>query len=173
MTHSSTIGLGLCGILLFASVAAAQQPTPRAADTPGDDTVAITIALQAGGESYRFTGRATCTHEPNGYIYSVPAQLWSIAQRDATRGVSLAFWRPANGSGEMFTLHLQRGGRTYAASTVKTKDGGSPKGSGAVTFVPAGAGGTFTVNATAANGSNVSGTITCDGFRAVVVEGGF
>ena len=169
MRFSSAVSLGVCGVLLFVSVAAAQRPAPS---TPADDTVAVTIALQAGGGPFRFTGQATCTHEPRGYIYSVPAQLWSVAQTDATRRVSLTLWRQADGAGDMFTLYVRSGGKTYKTSTVKTKDGGSQEGSGEVTFAKAGAGGTFTVNATTASGAKVSGTIKCEGFRAAVAEGG-
>ncbi len=167
-----TFSVALCGALVFASVATAQRPTRRAPGMPPDDKVGIAIALQAGGAPYRFTGQATCTHEAKGYIYAIPAQQWRVEQNEGARSVSLTFWRPAGGSGDMFTLYVQGGGKTYAVDTVKTNNGGSPEGSGEMTFAPAGAGGTFTVNATAANGAKVSGTITCDGFRAAVAEGG-
>jgi len=172
MKFSSAVSLGVCGTLLFASVAAAQRPAPSTPDTPADDTVAVAIALQAGGGSIRFSGQATCTYEPKGYIYTVPAQQWHVAQSDPTRNVSLTLWRQADGAGDMFTLYLKSGSKAYKASTVKTKDGGSPEGSGEVTFAKAGAGGTFTVNATTANGTKVSGTVSCGGFRAAFAEGG-
>ncbi len=167
-----TVGVALCGALVFAPVTTAQRPARRAPGMPADDKVGVAIALQAGGEAYRFTGQATCTHEPKGYIYMVPAQQWRVAQNEGTRSVLLTFWRPAGGSADMFTLYVQGGGKTYATDTVKTKNGGSPQGSGEVTFAPGGAGGTFRVNATAANGAKISGTITCDAFRAAVAEGG-
>jgi hypothetical protein len=71
----------------------------------------------------------------------------------------------------MFTLYLQAGGRTHAASTVRTPGDRQSKGSGEVTFARVGAGGTFTLNATAANGTTIRGTITCEAFRAPGPEG--
>ena len=167
-----TIGVALCGALVLASVAAAQGPTRRAPGTPTDNKVGVTIALQAGAESYQFNGQATCTREPKGYIYGVPAQQWRVEQSEGARSVGLTFWRPASGSGDMFMLHLSSAGKTYATDTVKTKAGGALQGSGEVTFTPAGTGGTFTVNATAANGIKVNGTIKCDAFTAAIAEGG-
>ncbi len=167
-----TVGVTVCGAVLFASATTAQRPIRRAPGMPADDKVGVAIALQAGGEAYRFTGQGTCTHEPKGYIYMVPAQQWRVEQTEGTRNVALTFWRPASGSGDMFTLYVQGGGKTYATDTVKTKNGGSPQGSGEVTFASDGAGGTFTINATAANGAKISGTIKCDAFRAAVAEGG-
>jgi hypothetical protein len=102
----------------------------------------------------------------------VPAKLWSVSQSEGTRTVSLTFWRPAAGSGDMFNLYVSTGGKTHHVDTVKTKSGGDPTGTGDVTFAAAGPGGTFTVNATTAGGVKISGTIRCDGFRAVMAEGG-
>ncbi len=167
-----SFGVALCGALVFASVAAAQRAVPRAPGTPADDKVGVVIALQAGGESYQFSGPAMCKHEPRGYIYMVPAQLWSVNQSEGQRSVTLTFWRPAAGSGDMFNLYVSMGARTHHVDTVKTRDGGDPEGSGQVTFTPAGAGGIFNVKATSAKGVTVTGTIKCDGFRAIVAEGG-
>ncbi len=168
----SVTGIALCGALAFTSVAAAQRSTRSTSVLPSPEKVGAAIALQAGGESLRFTGQARCTHEPQGYIYMVPAKLWSVAQSEGTRSVSLTFWRPAAGSGDMFNLYVSMGGKTLHIDTVKTKSGGDPTGSGLVTFAAAGAGGTFTVNGTTADGVKISGTLRCDGFRAVMAEGG-
>ncbi len=170
MKPMGSVGLGLCAALVLASVAAAQQR--RAPGTPPDDKVGVAIALQAGGESYRFSGQATCTHEPKGYIYMVPAQQWRVEQSEGRRSVGLTFWRPAAGSGDMFNLYVSTGSKTHHIDTVKTKNGGDPQGSGNVTFTPAAAGGTFTVKATAVNGATITGTITCSAFRAAIAEGG-
>ncbi len=167
-----TVGVALCGALLFAAVAAAQRPVRRASDTSPGDNVGVAIALQAGGESYTFNGQAKCTHEPKGYIYMVPAQLWRVEQSDGPRSVMLTFWRPAAGSGDMFNLYVSTGGKTHHVDTVKTKSGGDPQGSGQATFAPAASGGTFTVKARTADGATVTGTIKCDGFRAAIAEGG-
>lgn len=172
MKLSSTVGVALCGAFVFASVAAAQRPERRTPGTPPDDKVGVAIALQAGGDSYQFNGQATCTHEPRGYIYMLPAQQWMVEQREGRRSVLLTFWRPAAGSGDMFNLYLSTGGKTHHVDTVKTKNGGDPQGSGNVTFTPAATGGTFTVKATSVNGATITGTIKCGGFRAAIAEGG-
>jgi hypothetical protein len=168
MKSSLAIGVALYGAVVVASVATAQQPT---ASSPGKN-MGIEIALQAGGDSYHFTGQASCAHSPRGFIYGVPAKLWSVSHSDKAHSVSLTFWQPTRGSGDMFTMNVQAGGRTLEVTTVKTDQGGSLKGSGVVTFTPVSAGGTFTVNATASNGAKITGTIKCNGFRPVYAEGG-
>src|SRR5512142_3198107 len=165
-----TFGVALCGAVVVASVAAAQRPVRREAGTPAGDKVGVAIALQAGGDSYTFNGQAECNHEPRGYIYMVPAKLWSVTQSEGQRSVTLTFWRPAAGSGDMFNLYVSIGGKTQHIDTVKTKDGGDPTGSGQVTFTPAGSGGTFNLKATSASGVTVTGTIKCDRFGAIVAE---
>ncbi len=168
----SMAGIALCGAVVFTSVASAQKPVRRTPDLPSAEKVGGAIAIQAGGEAFQFTGQVRCTHEPRGYIYMVPAKLWGVSQSEGTRSVTLTFWRPASGSGDMFNLYVSSGAKNHHVDTVKTKDGGDPTGSGQVTFVPAGAGGTFTVNATTAQGVKITGTLRCDGFRAVMAEGG-
>ena len=157
---------------MFAFIAGAQVPQRSAPRTAQDDKVNVAIALQVGGDAYHFTGGATCTHEAKGEIYTVRAQQWRVEQADDRRRVALTFWRPASGSNDMFTLYLQAGGRTYAASTVRAPGDGQSKGAGEVTFAREGGGGTFTLNATAANGTTIRGTIACDAFRSLRPEGG-
>ncbi len=167
-----TFGVALCGAVVLTTVAAAQRPVRREAGTGEGDKVGVAIALQAGGESYQFNGPAECGHEPKGYIYMVPAKLWTVSHSEGQRSVTLTFWRPAAGSADMFNLYVSMGGKTHHIDTVKTKDGGNPQGSGQVTFTPAGSGGIFNVKATSAKGVTVAGTIKCDGFGAIVAEGG-
>ncbi len=169
---SKAVGLTLSAAFVFASVAGAQRAGRRAPGTASDDTVGVAIALQAGGEAYRFAGQASCRYEPNAAIYTVRARVWNVSYSDGTRSASLTFWRPTSGSGDMFTLYVQGGGKTYKADTVKTEHGGSPQGSGSVTFAAAAGGGTFTVNATAANGARITGTFKCDAFRTLAAEAG-
>ena len=171
MKLSSTLGVALCGALLFTSVAAAQRSARRMPDTPAGDEVGVAIALQAGGDSYQFNGQATCTQEPKGYIYGLPAHLRTIEQSDGQRSISLTLWSPAK-KATMFTLHLSSRGKSYETDTVTGENAGPTSGSGTVTFAPAGAGGTFTVNATTAKGAKVTGTIRCDAFRTAIAEGG-
>lgn len=163
--RSSSVGCALCGALVFAFVADAQRPRRPAPRTSSDDKVKVEIALQVGSDSYRFSGGAACTHEAKGEIYSLPAQQWRVEQADAGRRVALTLWRPARGAMDMFTLYLQTGGRTFAASTVKTPRDTPAWDAGEVIFGRKGAGGVFTVNATAANGTVIRGTIACEAFR--------
>lgn len=168
----SAVGLALCGAVLFASVAAAQSPIRRTPGAPADDEVGMNIALQVGGATYQFSGRGECGHEPKGYIYATPAKMWTVRQSEGPRSVTLTFWSPASGGADMFNLYVTSGGKSHQTNTVTGKDAGPTKGSGTVTFAPAGTGGVFTVNATAASGAKISGTIKCDAFRAIVAEGG-
>lgn len=172
MKGVGTVGVALCGALVFASVAAAQRPTRSAEGAPVDDKVGVTVALQVGGGAYQFSGRGDCGHEPKGWIYGTAAKLWTVEQSEGPKSMTLTLWSPTSGSGNMFTLRVTSGGKSYETDTVKGKDAGPTKGSGTVTIAPAGTGGMFTVNATAANGAKISGTIKCDAFRAVVAEGG-
>ncbi len=169
MRRSSILGVALCGALLFASVAAAQRRLPG---SPSGDDVGVAIALQVGADSYRFNGQGSCTQEPRGYIYGVAAHLRTIEQSDGHRSIRLTHWSPASKAGAMFSLYMTSGGKSYETDTVTGKDAGPTRGSGTVTFVTSGAGGTFTVNATTANGAKVAGTIRCDAFRAAIAEGG-
>jgi hypothetical protein len=168
MKLSSAIGLAMCGALAVASIGTAEQRT----SARQEKTVGVDIALQAGGDTYQFTGQANCWHSPNGFIFGTPAKQWAVSHRDNARSLSLTFWKPTRKLGVMFSFQVQGGGKTYEATTVKTDQDGSTKGSGEVTFTPASAGGTFTVNATAANGAKISGTIKCSGFAPVHAEAG-
>ncbi len=171
MKLSSTVVVALCGALLFASVASAQRPTRRAPAMPSGDETGVAIALQAGSESYQFTGQGTCTQEPRGYIYGVAAHLRTIEQSDGRRSVRLTLWSPSK-SAAMFSLSMTSNGKSYETDTVTGKGAGPTTGSGTVAFAQQGNGGTFTVNATAANGTKISGTIRCDSFRTAIAEGG-
>lgn len=166
---AGTIGVAACGALALAAVAAGQSPIRR---TPGDDKVRVNIALQVGGAAYRFNGRGECAHEPEGYIYGTAAKLWTVEQSEGLGSVMLRLWSPGSGKADMFTLYVTSGGKPYQTNTVTGKEAMPTKGSGTVSFAPAGTGGVFTVNATAAGGAKISGTIKCDAFRPVVVEGG-
>lgn len=172
MKLSETIGIALCGAVVLASVAAAQAPVRQLPGTE-DDKVGVTVALQAGGTAYQLNGPGRCTHEPRASIYALSAQQWSVEQSDGRRSVHLTFWRPAkSGSGDMFSLTVSNGSRSHMTSTVKVGDQGNPKGSGNVTFKPSDKGGTFTVNATGADGTKITGTLGCSAFTALVAEGG-
>jgi hypothetical protein len=72
----------------------------------------------------------------------------------------------------MFVLSVARGGRSYLVNTVKAGGEDAVRGSGKVIFTKSGSGGTFTINATAANGAAITGTIKCSVFAALIAEGG-
>ncbi len=75
-------------------------------------------------------------------------------------------------SGDMFSLSVATGGKSYRVNTVKVGGGSAVLGSGKVTFTASGAGGTFMINATAANGAAITGTIKCSAFTAAEAVGG-
>jgi len=70
----------------------------------------------------------------------------------------------------MFSLSVGTRGKSYLVNTIKP--GGAVKGSGKMTVTRSGAGGTFTINATTADGAAITGTIKCSEFTAVMAEGG-
>ena len=160
------IVLGAAIALAIASAASAQDH-----GMPGmDEEVSMAIELQIAGRPYRFEGKAECRHEPEAYIYEIPAELWIVQQSDEQRSVMLSLWRPQNKSDEMFSLSVRAHGKSYIVNTIKPS--GVVKGSGKMTITSSGSGGTFTINATAADGAPITGTIKCGGFAAVVAEGG-
>jgi len=70
------------------------------------------------------------------------------------------------------SLALNIGNKRYSVSTIKVGSNGTVEGSGKITLAREGAGGTFTVDATAANGTKITGTVKCDAFTAAIAEGG-
>ncbi len=149
---------------MMASIGAAQRGSETGAD--------VSIALKLAGQTYAFNGKSACTYAPVASIYGTKAQQLRVESHDAQGSASLTFWRPAAGSGDMFSLSATTGGKSYSVNTIKTSGGGTPEGFGKVAFTPAKSGGTFTIDATAANGSKITGTMTCSVFSAPVAEGG-
>ena len=160
----------VCAALAITSIGAVQDR--REPSTPEETKVDVSISLKVAGQPYNFSGKAHCTHAPLASIYDTNAQQWRVEHNEGQRSLSLTFWRPAAGSGDMFTLHCRIGGKSYVVTTVKTSGGGAIQGSGKVTFTPAKPGGTFTIEATTANGSAITGTIKCSAFSAAVEEAG-
>jgi hypothetical protein len=158
-TSNGKIVLAAAILLTGASLAAGQRTT-------ASKTVPISVDLKVGNEQLQGSGNGTCTHAPQASIYDIRSQMWSAAyQTDKGQSVQLTLWRPIDKSGDMFNLSAN-------AATVSTVRKGTPSGSGTVTFEPAGKGGTFRLNAKAANGSAISGSIKCDAFLPHVAEGG-
>ena len=160
----------VCAALVIPSIGAGQDR--GAPSTPEETKVDVSIALMVAGQPYNFGAKSLCTHAPRASIYGTNAQQWRVEHNDGRHSVSLTFWRPAAGSGDMFTLHCRIGGKSYVVTTVKTSGGGAIQGSGKVTFTPSKPGGTFTIDATTANGIAITGTIKCSAFSAPVDEGG-
>ncbi|HMA54624.1 MAG TPA: immunoglobulin domain-containing protein [Acidobacteriota bacterium] len=160
----------ICAALVLPSIGAGQDLRTQA--TPGQTKVDISIALKVAGQPYNFSGKARSTHAPVASIYGTNAQQWQVEHNEDGRSVSLTFWRPTAGSGDMFTLRCKINGKSYLVRTVKTSGGGTIQGSGKVTFTPSKPGGTFTIDATTADGLTITGTIKCSAFSAPVDEGG-
>jgi hypothetical protein len=158
-------------IIATATTVSAGAQARRAATQTADPTVAVAVALKAGGDAYNFTGRGTCTYAPVAGIYDLRAEQWRVEQSGAGGGVTLTFWHPASGA-DMFTLSVTAGGTRSAVNTVKVGGKGTVEGSGTVTLAREGKGGTFTVAASTAKGARVTGTIKCDAFTPAIAEGG-
>jgi hypothetical protein len=161
MVLSSGIAIGSICAVLMASGSAAQSLDKR---------VDVSIALKVAGQTFAFNGKGEANHEPAAYIYGAKAQVWKVEGRNAQGAASLTLWRPAAGSGDMISLYVTTGGKSYSVNTVGTS--GNAEGSGKVTFTPAGPGGTFTIDAAAASGARITGTLKCGAFTAIVAEGG-
>jgi len=160
----------VCAALVIPSIGAGRDH--RAPSTPEEAKVDVSIALKVAGQPYNFSGKASSTHEPFASIYGMKAQLWMIRHNEGRRSVSLTFWRRTDGSGDMFALSCTISDKSYDVNTIKTNGGGTIQGSGKVTFTPSKPGGTFTIDATTANGLAITGTIKCSAFSAMVAEGG-
>ena len=72
----------------------------------------------------------------------------------------------------MFSLSVDTGAKSYVVNTVRISAESAAQGSGKVTFTTSGAGGMFTIDATAANSAAITGTIQCSAFTDAVAEGG-
>lgn len=160
----------ICAALVISSIGARHGRLSQS--TPEETKVDVSIALMVAGQPYNFSGKALCTHAPQASIYDTNAQQWRVEHNEGQVFVSLTFWRPEAGSGDMFTLFCTIGAKSYLVNTVKTNGGGPIQGSGKVTFTPSEPGGTFTIDATALNGPTITGTIKCSAFSAAVDEGG-
>ena len=149
---------------LAAGAAAQVVRVPRG---QANTTVPVTIALKVGGNAYNFSGQAACRHAPRAAIYGMLAEQYGVEHNGEGASVTLTMWRPKQqGSEDIFSLGVTVKGKSHDVDTVKVGSQGQPRGSGKVTFVPAGSGGTFRLDATDAAGVRIAGTITCDAFTA-------
>jgi hypothetical protein len=139
---------------------------------PGDapPKQGIQASLKVGNRTYDSKTPGRCTHAPMASIYQVMSQMWSVQQSSEGGSVTLTVWRPKDGSGDMVNLSIDSGNSSHQVSTVR---GGEPvQGTAKVTFEKAGAGGTFTLDARAKDGTAMTGRITCDAFAPHIAEGG-
>ena len=162
--------LVLC-VSLWVPLLAAQRRAPGAPSGSGAG-VPLTITLKVGAEAYRLTGHGKCHHAPRAAIYGVAAEQWSVQHSEGARSVSLTMWRPKGAANDMMTLAVNTGTKSFAVNTVKAGNSGPPSGSGTITLTPADKGGTFTIDAAAADGTRLAGTLSCGAFTAPVPEGG-
>jgi len=155
-------------ILSAAALALTVASTFASADQAKRPTVPVEVSLKVGQATYSARAAGECTHAPRASIYDIASQQWSARHEEDGRSVQLTFWKPANGSAEMFSLSVS-GKPNVSISTVR---GGQMSGSGTVKFQPAGKGGTFTVDAKGKAGEPVVGTFKCDAFTPAIAEGG-
>jgi hypothetical protein len=170
MHVQSNVVLRLAILLLISSAAVAHSRALPA--EPADSKADVAITLQIAGQPYHYEGKAECRHAPVASIYSVAAQLWTVSHNERELSMTLTLWHPGNTPDGMFVLSVTRGGKSYLVNTVKAGGEGAVRGSGRVVFTKSGFGGTFTIDARAANGAAISGTIKCSAFAAAIAEGG-
>jgi hypothetical protein len=154
-------------LLLIAAVDAQRRVQGPAAQS----TVAMTVALKAGDKAYDFSGQGKCTHAPIASIYGLRAERWTAERSGEGPSATVAVWRPASGS-DLVSVSFALGEARYAMSTIKVGSNGRTEGSGTIAFARDGAGGTFTINGIAGNGTKISGSVKCAAFTPAVAEGG-
>jgi hypothetical protein len=175
--HRSRVWVLLLGAIAFTGVVSAAEGQRRA---PGQERAkqAIQASLKVGGQTYESSEAGSCTHAPKASIYDVMAELWTVNQAAGERSLTLTFWKPANGSGEMFNLSVSDGKGSHNVNTVRggtnvnTVRGGTTSGSGKVTFEKSGQGGAFIIDAKTKAGAAITGKITCAAFGPHIAEGG-
>ena len=134
--------------------------------------VSVAITLQVAGQPFHFEGKAKCEYVPVASMDNVVAEKWTASLIEPNRSMGLTLWRPQNKSGDMFSLHVLLPSKGYIIDTVRRGGKGSVAGSGKVTLKTSGAGGTFTIHATARDGAVITGTIQCSAFTDEMPEGG-
>lgn len=164
------------GLDLKAVQDAVEGPTPRQAQvgrgSPKDASAPVTVALQVGTKRYRLSAPGECKAASQASIYGINASLFSVSQRSDGHSLDLTLWQPKGGAPSMMSLHMSTGSARYEVDTVKAGAKRDTKGSGKTTLQRSGAGAVFTVDAIAAGGEKISGTIQCSSFGAIQAEGG-
>jgi hypothetical protein len=132
----------------------------------------VEISLQVGSEPYRSRGEGGCKAASQASIYGVNASLHSVSHSAGDRSLNLSLWQPKDRAPDMMSLHVSTGSARYLVDTVKAGAKRDTKGSGKATLQKAGAGGLFSIDAVAASGEKITGTIRCGRFGGVQAEGG-
>ncbi len=130
------------------------------------------ISLQAGGTKYQASGQGECKTAPRASIYGVNAALYSVTQRSGNQSLNLTLWQPMDGAPSMMSLHVSLGSKRYEVDTVKAGSKRDTKGSGKATLKKSGSGAAIAVDAVAAGGEKITGTIQCPRFGGIHAEGG-
>jgi hypothetical protein len=159
--------VAIIGSGLISAHASDQRRAPPAVEP--DWVSPIGVSLTVGDQRYESTAPGKCTHAPVASIYQVVSELWTAQQSQDGRSVNLSLWRPKNGSGDMVTLSVNAG---KSAKNVTTVRGAATSGSAKITLAQSGKGGVFTIEAKAADGTAITGTIKCDAFAPHIAEGG-
>ena len=132
----------------------------------------VEAALNVGGKKMEFRGQGQCKAAAQASIYDIPAALYSVSQRSGSQSMNMNLWQPRSGAANMLSLHISDGAKRYEVDTVKGGAKKDTKGSGSATLQKSGAGGTFTIDAKAASGEKITGTIECGRFGGIQAEGG-
>ena len=167
--HAGNLQLVLLTAAITLVAVGAELDAQRRASGQPAAKQAIQVAMNVGGQPFESSEPGSCTYAPIASIYQLMSELWSVQLSADSRSVSMTFWRPKDGSGEMVNLSLRSGNNSHDVNTVR---GGATMGSGTVSLQKVGGGGTFTVNAKTKAGVTITGTIKCDTFAPHIAEGG-
>jgi hypothetical protein len=166
MTEALLGKLDLEAVRQMVAAAPARAPLAKAAPAP------MEISLQVGSNTYRSSGEGECKAASQASIYGVNASLHSVSHSAGDRSLKLSLWQPKDGAPAMMSLHVSTGSARYRVDTVKAGAKRDTQGSGKATLQSAGAGGVFSIEAVAASGEKITGTIHCGRFGGVQAEGG-
>ena len=121
------------------------------------------IDVHVAGAAYTFSGSGECHATDDASIFSTPAGMKSARHDEATRSLNLTLWRIAKG-GESITLDVEVAGKRHRVNTLPVGPVVNRRGSGGATYQSRGAGGVFTIDATADTGARITGSIRCSSF---------
>jgi hypothetical protein len=140
-------------------LAGAAAPVLARQNTP----VTVRVDLRVAGSAYAVTAAGECHATDDASIFNAPAALKSARQSDPSRSLSLTLWRLVKG-GDAVTLDVTLGGKRHRVNTLTVGPASNRAGSGTATFQARGAGGVFTVDATADSGARITGQVSCSRF---------